>query len=320
LAEALLRPALPAKAFQTLQDLSVTLLVGQQNSPEWVHHHAYLAALYPKGDPALRYETPESVANVTLQDVRVYHAAVFRPDLTTIVITGNIDPIQARIVVERYFATWRGEGPKPETDFLPVPDNKTLSILVPDASRQQADVILAQTLSLNRSHPDYYPFQTGMSVLSGSTASRLYQSLRETRGLVYAVDAEFTNANTRSLFTVTYGTDPKQVDKVRTLIERNLDNLRLKPVSPAELNQAKKTLIRQLALTGTSTDSTATLLLDLALDDLPLDLPAVAARQIQQVTPRQVQAAFKKWLRPGAFVQVTSGPVLETAEKRGAGQ
>jgi zinc protease len=64
----------------------------------------------------------------------------------------------------------------------------------------------------------------------------------------------------------------------------------------------------------------ATVLLDLALDDLPLDLPAVAARQIQQVTPQQVQAAFKKWLRPGAFVQVTSGPVPESAEKRRAGQ
>ena len=131
-----------------------------------------------------------------------------------------------------------------------------------------------------------------MAVLSGSTASRLYQSLRETRGLVYAVDAEFTNTKTRSLFTVTYGTDPKHVDKVRTLIERNLDNLRLKPVSPAELDLAKKTLIRQLAMTGTSTNSMATLLLDLALDDLPLDLPAVAAQQIQQITPRQVQAAF----------------------------
>ena len=103
---------------------------------------------------------------------------------------------------------------------------------------------------------------------------------------------------------------------VRTLIERELDDLRNKPVSPAELDLAKHTLLHQLALSGTSTDGRASLLLGLAHDELPLELPEVAACQVRLITPNQVQAAFRRWLRPGGFVQITSGLVPEAVEKR----
>jgi zinc protease len=57
-------------------------------------------------------------------------------------------------------------------------------------------------------------------------------------------------------------------------------------------------------------------MLELALDDLPLDLPAQAALKIQQITPQQVQTAFRRWIRPEGFVQVTSGPKSSAAGKK----
>jgi zinc protease len=316
LADAQLHPALPEKVFRISQKKFTDIYRGLKNSPELARDHAYMEAILPKGDPLLHYETAESISKLTLQDLREHHAAVFRPDLTTIVMTGNIKPDRARAIVERYFGAWRAAGPKPDTEFPPIPDNKPLSIMVTDDSSRQADVVLAQSSKLNRAHPDYYPFLLGLNVLSGSAASRLNQSLRENRGLVYAVEADFSAGRTRSFFTVSYGTAPRNVAKVRTLIERDIETMRNTPVAQADLDQARNTMVRQLELLGTSIDSVVTTLLELAHDDLPLDLPAQAARKVQKITPQQVQAAFRRWIRPGGFVQVTSGPKPSTAGKR----
>jgi zinc protease len=309
LADAILHPALSNQAFKEIKQQMAESAADQKNSQEsQMGRRAYLEALHPKGDALLRSMTPETIKRLTVKDVKDYHASVFRPDMTTIVVTGNISPAKARTIVEKHFGGWQATGPKPEAYFKPVPGNKPVSILVADNSSQQDEVTLAQTTGLTRTHPDYYPFQLGLTILSGNPASRLYQSIREKRGLVYGVDAELSSDKTRSVFKLSYGTSPKNVATVRTLIEREIDDLRTTPVSQAELSLAKNSMLRQLALSGTASDSIAALLLDLSRSNLPLDQISVAARLIQEATPQQIQAALHKWIRPDGFVQVVVGP------------
>jgi zinc protease len=78
------------------------------------------------------------------------------------------------------------------------------------------------------------------------------------------------------------------------------------PVTQAELKQAKTLLLRQMLLSGISTNGIANSLLELSLKDLPLNEP-IAARQYEGVTASQVIAAFSKWIRLNDFVQITLG-------------
>jgi len=308
-ADNLINPALPEEAFEVVRKETSSLLAGQEKSPNWLVGRALRTALLPHNDPALRYSRPETVDKLTPADVRDYYHAVFRPDTTTIVVVGNITPEEARTTIEKYFGAWKAEGPAPETEFQPVADNKPATVMVPNDSRVQDEVTLEETLGLTRSHPDYYPLQVGLHILTGAFyATRLYRDLRETSGLVYAVEAFLDIGKTRSSFGVEYGCNPENVSKARTIIGRDLADMRSNLVTPDELAQAKNLLVHQVVLSSTSTAGIALGLLHLAQLDLPLDEPARAAARYGSVTAAQVRSAFSKWIRPEGFVQVTSGP------------
>ena len=309
IADNLINPALPEDAFKVVQKETASLLAGQEKSPNWLSGRKLSEALYPENDPVLRYARPESVSKLTHEDIRGYYKTVFRPDLTTIVIIGNIEPAKAKTVIEKYFGGWQAKGPKPETELQPVADNKPASVVVPDKSRVQDEVRLAETVGLTRSHPDYYPLQVGIHVLTGAFyATRLYQDLREKSGLVYAVEASLHAGKIRSTFGVFYGCDPQNVSKARSIIERDLSEMSMNLVNPEELMQAKNLLVHQLLLSKTSSKSIALGLLGLSQMDLPLNEPFHAAINYQKITATQVRSAFSRWIRPTGFVQVTSGP------------
>jgi zinc protease len=309
LADNLLNPALPDAAFKVVRQETASVLAGELQSSGFFTEQALKGKLYPKGDPSLRHATPESVAALTLDDVRSYHRKVFRPDLTTIVVIGAISPEEARRVIENCFGKWQAEGPRPETDLPKVPLNGSSVVAVPDASRVQDEAVLAETLGLTRSHPDYYPLQVGLHVLSGGFyATRLYRDLRERTGLVYSVEAFLRAGKTRSSFGVYYGCDPQNVTRAQLLIERDLRQVQARLVQPDELQRAKTLLLRQMLLQMTGTASVAAELLELSLLDLPLDEPARAAKRYREITARQVRDAFARRIRPDDLVRVTRGP------------
>ena len=309
LADNELHPALPDEAFQTIRQEVRDTVAGTLKTPDYLTRRALSTALFPKNDPALRQATTSTVAALTLGDVRDYYRHVFRPDMTTIVVIGNVKPDQAKSVVEKWFGEWQATGPKPVTDPPPVPLNAPASTVVPDKSRVQDKVILAETLELTRSNPDYYPLRLGNLVLGGAFyATRLYRDLRKDSGLVYYVGSAFDVEKTRALYRVEFGCDPPNVAKARAIIERDLKDMQTKPVTADELQQAKAQWLREIPLSESSTGNIGASLLAYATHDLPLDEPIRAARICLALTAEDVQAAFAKWLHLDNLVQATQGP------------
>jgi zinc protease len=113
LADNELHPALPPDAFKVVRDQSAQLTAGTLASPGYRTQRALETALLPKDDPALREATPKSISALALEDVRDYYAKVFRPDMTTITVIGDITPEEAKPVFEKWFGGWKGAGPKP---------------------------------------------------------------------------------------------------------------------------------------------------------------------------------------------------------------
>jgi zinc protease len=122
------------------------------------------------------------------------------------------------------------------------------------------------------------------------------------------VDSFLEVGMTRGIFGVAYACDPSNVSKARTLVERDLDELRGRPVSVRELQQAKTLLLRQIPLSESNRDRIGERLLRLSREELPLDEPTRAAHRYLEITAVEVQAAFAKWIRPRDLVQVTVGP------------
>jgi zinc protease len=309
LADNELHPALPQAAMEVIKGQVARVVTAQLKSPGYLMQRSLREALFPASDPSLRDATPESVRSLSLDDIKAYYKKAYRPDLTSIVVVGRITPERARAVVEKYFGGWKAEGPKPPIDLPAVPLNAAKVVAVPDESRVQDSVVLAQTIPITRSHPDYYALELGSAVLGGSFYStRLSIDLRKNAGLVYSVGSDVNAGRTRGNYFVQYASDPQNVLKAHQIIVQELKKMQDEPVTADELQRVKALMLRQIPLGESSVGGIARGLAGRWDLDLPLDEPTLAARRYIALGPAEIQAAFKKWLRPDDLVRISQGP------------
>jgi zinc protease len=309
LADNELHPAFPEAAFAIVQQEDEGVSRGRHHSAEYQVQRALNKSLYPLFDPALRETTPESVASLALADIKDYYAKTFRPDLTTIVVIGDVTPDQAYAEVEKWFGAWTTYVPPPSVDLPPVPQNDVASSVFSPTGQLQDVVSMAETLGVVRSNRDYYALQLGNELLGGATlASRLYRDLREDRGLVYFVNSNLEIGDTRSTYSLRFGCDPANVSRAKEILRRDILKMQTTPATTDELQRAKALLIRQIPLAESSEDAIARGLLARAVSNLPLDEPQQAAAQYVGMSASDVMRAFAQWIRPDGFVQVVEGP------------
>lgn len=304
-----LNPALPQAAMNVVVRQIAQLVASRNASPAHFTQRSLREALYSPSDPSLRDATPETVSALTRDQVLAYFHSVFRPDRTTIVVIGKVTPDQARATIEKYFGSWQAAGAALPID-LPVPQpNGPAAIAVPDDSRVQDNVIIAQNLAMSRSDPDYYALDLGNAVLGGGFYStRLSIDLRKNSGLVYSVSSQLQSGRTRGAYLVQYACDPQNVTKAAGTVALELKKMQSTPIGDDELTRAKALLLRQIPLSEESVGAIVHGLLDRSDLGLPLDEPTIAGRKYIELNAAEVQAAFQKWIRPDALVRVTQGP------------
>jgi len=309
LAQNELSPALPASAFSIVKQQTVSALPGELTSPDYLAARALERGLLPAGDPSLRQPTPLAVGKLTLGDVQAHRLATFRPDVTTIVMVGDITPDRARALVEKYFGGWTASGPKPQLDLPCVPLNPASHRTINAPGRTQTTVTLDEQIGITRTNPDYYALALGNAILGGAFYSTRYsRDLRQNSGLVYSVSPTLSAGRTRATYGASYGSDPENVAKARALIDRDLHDLATTAPTDAEVAQAQTQLLRDLDLSEASVSSIAGGLLGRAVAGLPLDEPTREGQAFKALTGPQIRDVFAKYVDPKRFVQVNEGP------------
>ena len=309
LADNELHPALPAPAFTVVQHQVAGIVAGQMQAPAYLTAIGLQKALLPVNDPQLRQATPQNVMALTLDKVKNYYATTFRPDMTTIVVVGKVDPAQAKQLVEQAFGSWKASGAQPEVDYAAVPANIPGQFNVPDTSASQDGVQLAQTIDVTYNDPARYALSLGNKVLGGGFyASRLYHDLRDTRGLVYTVNTSFDLGKHRSTYIVSFGADPDKVAAASKIVVQDLKQMQQTPVTETELKRAKGILLRQIPLGESSFGAIGGQLLELSIEGKPLDAMTIAGEHYLKLTAKDVQHAYAKHIRPDDFVMAVKGP------------
>ncbi len=310
LADNELHPAFPQRAFDIVEAADGRIADRHGEESRSTRPRVAMAdALYPPGDPARRTDTPATAGAVTLDDVKAYYASTFRPDMTTIVVIGDVTPEHARAAIEKSFGAWKASGPRPNVFPPPVPPNGPASVSVPATGRVQSEMRMSETVPITYNDADYPVLQLANTVLSGGFyASLLFHDLRELHGYVYTIGTALTPGRNRSLFTVTYGSDPQNVARAARLVVDDLSSLQKKPIDAARLTRAKALVLGELPVAHESYDSIAAELMNYAGTDRPLDTDRIIAAAQLAATPERVRAAMAKWIRPNAFVRVTLVP------------
>jgi zinc protease len=268
--------------------------------------------LLPPGDPELREPSVPTIATIDADDVKAYYAKIFRPDLTTIVVVGNVSVARARAAVESAFGSWHAAGPAPNLSLPPLPLNSPGTVHVPIPQLSQDNVTLEQILTARRSDPAFYPLVLGNAVLGGGAGgpelSRLFRDLRQNTGLVYTVDSSVAIGTDRSHFTISFASAPYNVSRIESIIESNISRMQTEPVGDDELSLIKASLVRRSLVAGADVGSIGDELLDFSGDGLALDQSRIDSERLLATNADAVRAAFAAYIKPQNFIRVIEGP------------
>ncbi len=255
----------------------------------------WLKALYGDHPYSRRDEgTEASVKAVTADDLRAVHKAIFARDGLHVAVVGAIDAETLKRELDKLF------GSLPEKPMLtPVADAhpKLDQVVRYEYDLPQTTLMLAYP-GVARKDPEFFATVLMNNILGGSSfTSRLYQEVREKRGLTYGIDSSIANyehSNSLTIGTSTRaGKGGETLGIIRDVVEQMAEN----GPTEAELAAAKKYLVGAYAINNlNSSTAIASTLVELQLDRLDADYFERRAEYINAVTIEQTKEVARKLL------------------------
>jgi zinc protease len=269
---------------------------------------AYNELLLASDDPSLHNPTPQTVGGISRDDLLTFSSRYWRPDLTTIAVVGNVAPQRVRSALESAFGAWQSSGPKPNPHLMAMPPASKGHDYIGTAANQ-VYIRLGQP-AVARSSADYDTFLVLNQILgaNGAFESRLWQELRQKRGLVYSVSSSIDANADRGDFRVELSASPQRVVEAVNFVRQELTRFQDQPVSATELQEAKVRLVSDALLEEASSTGQAKQLLDILNNDLPLNYYRTLNDRFARITAADVERVAKTYLKPARLVEVYAGP------------
>jgi predicted Zn-dependent peptidase len=255
--------------------------------------------------------TKETVEAFTAQTLREYFDGVYAAPNLIVSAAGNVTHERVRELVDRAFERLPREA-APFTDGAPrvVPQ-----VIVRSKELEQSHVCLG-TSSYPQNHDDRYVSYIMNTVLGGSMSSRLFQNVREKRGLAYAVFSGLSAYRDAGNITIYAGCASAAVPEVVDLCVDELRGLKQGPVPDAELRRAKDHLKGSLML---SLENTASRMSHLARQEIYFDrhfgLDETLAG-VERVSAADVQRVARDLFANGSLAATVLGPSPASVSRR----
>ncbi|MCK1992430.1 M16 family metallopeptidase [Peribacillus muralis] len=221
-----------------------------EDTPDDIVHDLLSQAVYekhPLGYPILG--TEETLETFTSETLKKYVHDMYTPDKVVISIAGNVDE-KLISEVESYFGSYQGGKHRPELVKPAFHENK----ITRKKETEQAHLCLGYK-GLEIGNDKTYSLITLNNILGGSMSSRLFQDVREQRGLAYSVYSYHSSYQDSGLVTVYGGTGTNQLDSLYETIQETLDTLKRDGITEKELRNSKEQLKGSLMLSLESTNS-----------------------------------------------------------------
>ncbi|HYX20953.1 MAG TPA: pitrilysin family protein [Thermoanaerobaculia bacterium] len=229
--------------------------IGEANdNPEDLAHENFVRALWkdhPLGAPILG--TAETVGAIRKEDLESYYAARYRPDNLIVAVAGRIRPVAAVAALERAFRRRRGKRPRRNPEET-APRAHAHVLVRPRPGLEQAHVCFGMAGS-SLTSPRRYAAGLLDAILGGGMSSRLFQEVRERRGLVYTIGSSLAAYRHGGYESVSAACAPRHLERVLEVTLKELRRLRRGGVRPRELAWAKENLTGSLMLSLESTVS-----------------------------------------------------------------
>ena len=306
LALALAKPRLDPDAIERVRAQTLAGLRYQQNDPGVMASRRFFAEAY-RGHPyALPSSgTPESIAAITRDDLVAMHRKLIGRGAIKVAVVGAIDPARLADALERAFGRLDLAAP-----LTAVPQTRVQNL----GQRHVVDIDVPQSVlrfgmgGVPWRDPDFIPAYVLNHILGGgSFTSRLFQEVREKRGLAYSVGTSLVSHRASAMTWGYTATKNERVGEALSVIGEEIGRLISDGPSDEELQKAKDYLTGSYALGFDTSTKIAHQLAQIAFEGLGMDYIARRNDLVANVTQADIRRAGARTFADGRMLVVAAG-------------
>ena len=244
LSEMLQRPAFRSSEIDAERQVVIEEINMNDDDPSDVAFEEFVQGVF-EGHPLERpvLGTRESIRSMSRDDIAGYWERRYTPNSTVVAMAGSVDHDQVVKLVDSLFGDWAGDA----IDHESAPSEPRPHVRIKPRDTEQAHVVIGGS-AIDRADERRWPFQVLHQVLGGGMASRLFDEIREKRGLAYAVYSFRMAHADAGAWGVYVGTTPAQTATALELIDAVLEMVITSGITADELERAKGAMRGGLAL------------------------------------------------------------------------
>lgn len=300
---ALTAPRFDAEPVELVRNQVLASLSRATTNPNEIANRRWWATAFPDhpyGRPS--NGTPESVTAVTADDLKTYVRSVFARDNLTIGIVGDIDAENAGKLIDRVFGGLPAKGtlaPVPDIAMHGLGERVVVNLDVPQT------VISFGSPGIGRHDPDFFTAYVVNHIFgAGSHTSRLYNEVREKRGLAYSIRSSLYWMDHANILTGGTATRSDRAAETLAIIEQETKRLAAEGPTQEELDKAKAYLKGSYALAFDTSGKIAGQIMQIQIDKLGIDYPERRNALIDAVTLADAQRVAKRLLDTKSLTMV----------------
>lgn len=306
-ADVLRRPAFDERRLEVSRTRAVASVSRRNDEAFEILDREFNKIIYGADSPYGRTKTYATLEGIRREDLAAWHAEHFHPDRIVLGVVGDFDRDEVLRQVREAFGDWpRGPAWKPaEVPYRKAPSPGVFYVEKNDMT--QSYVAMGH-LGVLRNDPDYHALEVLNQIFSGSSSSRLFNSVRTRKGLAYAVyggvQSEWDHPGQAMLFLTT------KTQTTGAGIEALLEearNLKAQPPTDEEVEKARQGLLNSFIFQADSARKVLRQQITYEAYGYPLDRLSRYLEGIKTVTADQVRQAARH-LRPEEFAILVIGP------------
>jgi zinc protease len=304
----------PEAELEKIKTQTLSGLAANKEDPEAISRNVSTVLVYGKEHPYGELTTEETVANITIDDIKNYYRTYFKPNIAYLAIVGDINKKEAQKLVKKLFGKWEsGDVPAPKYD-MPQPPAKTFVALVDKSSAVQSVVDITYPIVLKPGTPEVIKARVLNQILGGGSSARLFTNLREDKGYTYGAYSSISADRLVGQFSASASVRNEVTDSALTQFNYELNRIRTEPVNQEELDLAISSISGSFARSLERPRTVANFAINTARYNLPEDYYSGYLKRVQAVSINDVQQTANKFVHPDNAIITVVGKASEVAK------
>jgi zinc protease len=300
-------PAFAAEQFALAKTQMRGEIARRNDDPGDIASREFKKLIYGDTSPYARTVEYATLDQISREDARQFFQTYVRPERTILGIVGDFDSAAMKQQIEQAFGGW---NPPPAPKAPPIPQV---------SQQRQGGIFLAEQPQLTQSNillghlggeldsPDYPALSVLNGVLNGF-GGRLFNEVRSRQGLAYSVYGFWqANYDYPGLFLAGGQTRSEATVPFVQSLHQEIERLRSEPISEAELNYAKDSILNSFVFNFENPSQTLARLMRYEYFGYPADFIFQYQRGVKATTAQDVQRVADKYLHPDRAVTLIVG-------------